>query len=135
MEKFGSLQITLIEMMNYERAVMAKAGGDDSLHESSDALEAANSLAKSSVSIVVISGSVDYVTVGQQVIVTALIVAFIAIDPTNAFEAIVFAFGLAGEIGKDLAKGPASLCIHLIDSLNGLNEDTVLNFVNIKSFS
>lgn len=130
--------------------------GADSLHESSDAVEAAKSLAKSSGSIVAVSGSVDYVTDGQRVVgahngvqmlqkitasgcaVTALIAAFVAIDPTHTFEATVSAFsvfGLAGEIGMELAKGPASLRMHLIDSLHGLDQDTVLNGVKITSFS
>ncbi|GJW12931.1 hydroxyethylthiazole kinase [Tanacetum coccineum] len=130
--------------------------GPDSLHESSDALEAAKSLAKSSGSIVAISGSVDYVTDGHRVVgahngvqmmqkitasgcaVSALIAAFIAIDPAHAFEATVSAFavyGLAGEIAMGLAKGPASLRMHLIDSLHSLDEDTVINGVKITSFS
>lgn len=125
------------------------------MHESSDAIEAAKSLAKSSGSIVAISGSVDYVTDGERVVgaqngvplmqkitasgcaVTALVAAFVAIDPTNAFEATVSAFsvfGLAGEIGMDMAKGPASLRMYLIDSLHGLDQDTVLHRVNIRSF-
>ncbi|PWA79587.1 hydroxyethylthiazole kinase family protein [Artemisia annua] len=130
--------------------------GADSLHESSDAIEAAKSLAKSSGSIVAISGSIDYVTDGHRVVgahngvqmmqkitasgcaVSALIAAFIAIDPAHAFEATVSAFavyGLAGEIAMGLAKGPASLRMHLIDSLHSLDEDTVINGVKITSFS
>ncbi|KAF7112896.1 hypothetical protein RHSIM_RhsimUnG0181700 [Rhododendron simsii] len=70
--------------------------------------------------------------------VTALIAAFVAIDPLHAFEATATAlsiFGIAGEIGMDMAKGPASLRVHLIDSLYGLDQDTVVRRVNIISFA
>ncbi|KAL2530890.1 Hydroxyethylthiazole kinase [Forsythia ovata] len=126
--------------------------GVDSIHESTDAVEAAKSLAQISGSIVAVSGAVDIVTDGQRVVgakngvsmlqkitatgcsVTALIAAFVAIDPSRAFEATVSAlsvFGVASEIGMDMAKGPASLRMHLIDSLYGLDQATVLHRVNI----
>ncbi|KAM7462152.1 hypothetical protein LguiA_030273 [Lonicera macranthoides] len=66
--------------------------------------------------------------------VTALIAAFVAVDPLHASEATVIAlsiFGVAGEIGMEMAKGPASLRMHLIDSLYGLDEATVLERVKI----
>ncbi|KAF5823077.1 putative hydroxyethylthiazole kinase [Helianthus annuus] len=144
------------EIIALSMASLGSTKGADSLHESSDAVEAAKSLAKSSGSIVAISGSVDFVTDGQRVIgahngvpmlqkitatgcaVTALIAAFVATDQTHAFEATASAlsvFGLAGEIGMGLAKGPASLRMHLIDSLHGLDQETVLQRVKITSFS
>ncbi|XP_076896517.1 hydroxyethylthiazole kinase-like [Bidens hawaiensis] len=144
------------EIIALSLASTGNTKGADSLHESSDALEAAKSLAKSSGSIVAISGSVDFVTDGQRVVgahngvqmmqkitasgcaVTALIAAFVATDPTHAFEATASAlsvFGLAGEIGMGLANGPASLRMHLIDSLHGLDQETVVNRVKITSFS
>lgn len=70
--------------------------------------------------------------------VTALIAAFVAVDPLHAFEATVIAlsiFGVAGEIGMEIAKGPASLRMHLIDSLYGLDEATVLQRVKITRVS
>ncbi|KAK9058443.1 hypothetical protein SSX86_023285 [Deinandra increscens subsp. villosa] len=144
------------EIISLSMASIGSGKGADSLHESSDALEAAKSLAKSSGAIVAISGSVDFVTDGQRVVgahnglpmmqkitasgcaVTALIAAFVAIDPTHAFEATASAFsvfGLAGEIGMGSAKGPASLRMHLIDSLYALDQETVLHRVKITSFS
>lgn len=130
--------------------------GADSLRESTDAIEAAKSLAQSSGSIVAVSGAVDIVTDGKRVVgaqngvpmlqkitatgcsVTALIAAFVAVDPSHAFEATATAlsiFGVAGEVAMDMAKGPASLRLHLIDSLYGLDEATVLDRVNIKNLS
>lgn len=144
------------EIISLSMASIGSTKGADSLHESSDAVDAAKSLSKSSGSIVAISGSVDFVTDGERVVgarngvpmmqkitasgcaVTALIAAFVALDPTNAFEAAAAAFsvfGLAGEIGMGMANGPASLRMHLIDSLHGLDQDTVLHRVNITSFS
>ncbi|GJX69196.1 hydroxyethylthiazole kinase [Tanacetum coccineum] len=110
--------------------------------------------AKLSESIVAISGLV--VTDGYRVVgahnsvqmmqkitksgcaVSSLIVAFIAIDPVHAFEDTVYAFdvyGLPGEIAMGLAKGSASLWMHLIDSLHTLNEDIVVDGDKIISYS
>lgn len=105
--------------------------------------------------MVAVSGAVDIVTDGKQVIgvhngtkmmqkITAtgcslagLVAAFLAIDPLKPLEATVSAmsvFGIAGELGEAVAKGPASLRMHLIDSLYGLDETTVLNRVNVTRF-
>lgn len=119
-------------------------------------MEAAKSLAQASGSIVAVSGAVDIITDGELVVgahngvammqritatgcsVTALIAAFVAVDPLHAFEATALAlsiFGIAAEIGMKMANGPASLRMHLIDSLHGLDEADVLSRVNITSFS
>ncbi|KAJ0966571.1 hypothetical protein J5N97_023488 [Dioscorea zingiberensis] len=124
--------------------------GVDSSHESMDAVGAAMSLAEASGATVAVSGAIDYVTDGKQVVgthngvammqkitatgcaVTALIAAFVAVDPSNTFEATLCAlsiFGLAGELGMDLARGPASLRTNMIDSLYGLDEQTVASRV------
>lgn len=104
--------------------------------------------------IVAVSGATDIVTDGKRVVgarngvamlqkitatgcsVTALIAAFVAVDPVHAFEATATAlsvFGVAAEMAMDFAKGPASLRMHLIDSLHGLDQSTVLSRVNITS--
>uniref|UniRef100_A0A5B6YJS8 Hydroxyethylthiazole kinase n=1 Tax=Davidia involucrata TaxID=16924 RepID=A0A5B6YJS8_DAVIN len=144
------------EIIALSKASVGPTKGVDSSHESTDVVEAAKSLAQASGCIVAVSGAVDVITDGQRVIgaqngvammqkitatgcsVTALIAAFVAIDPLNAFEATASAlsiFGIAGEIGMDMAKGPASLRMHLIDSLYGLDQATVLRHVNIISLS
>lgn len=128
--------------------------GVDSCHESVDAVEAAKSLAQSSGAVVAVSGAVDIVTDGKQVIgarngvammqkitatgcsVTALIAAFLAVDQLHALEATASAlsiFGIAGEMGMDVAKGPASLRTHLIDSLYGLDEAALNSRIRISS--
>ncbi|XBI31984.1 hypothetical protein VPH35_055492 [Triticum aestivum] len=117
--------------------------GVDSSHDSGEALQAAKALARSSGAVVAVSGAVDFITDGEQVIsasngvammqkitatgcaVTALIAAFVGADPSDALAAAACAlaiFGLAGEIGMESVKGPASLRMHLIDALYGLDE-------------
>lgn len=119
-------------------------------------MEAAISLARTSGSVIAVSGAVDIVTDGKRVIgvqngvamlqkitatgcsVTALIAAFVAIDPLHVVEATACAlsiFGLAGEIGMEIAQGPGSLRMHLIDSLYGLDEGTILRRVSIGNFN
>lgn len=124
----------------------------DSSHGSVDAIEAAKALALSSSAVVAVSGAVDFITDGKQVIsvsngvpmmqkitatgcaVTALIAAFVAMEPSDAIVAAACAlaiFGLSGEIGMESAKGPASLRMHLIDALYCLDEETVTSRVRI----
>ncbi|XP_062210601.1 hydroxyethylthiazole kinase [Phragmites australis] len=126
--------------------------GADSSHDSLDALEAAKALALSSGAVVAVSGAVDFITDGEQVVgasngvpmmqkitatgcaVTALIAAFVAVEPSDALVVAACAlaiFGLAGEIGMESAKGPASLRMHLIDALYCLDEKTVTSRVKI----
>ncbi|KAL3609462.1 hypothetical protein D5086_000482 [Populus alba] len=126
----------------------------DSSHESMDAMEAAKTLAQSSGSIIAVSGAVDIITYGHQVVgahngvpmmqkitatgcaVTALIAAFVAVDPLHALEATASAmsiFGIAGEMGTDMANGPASLRMHFIDSLYNLDQASVSARLKITS--
>ncbi|CAO2173707.1 unnamed protein product [Urochloa humidicola] len=135
-----------------EILALADRSGADSSHESVDALQAAKALALSSGSVVAVSGAVDFITNGEEVVgasngvpmmqkitatgcaVTALIAAFIAVEPSDALVAAACAlaiFGLAGEIGMESSKGPASLRTHLIDALYCLDEETVTSRVNI----
>ncbi|KGN56779.1 hydroxyethylthiazole kinase [Cucumis sativus] len=142
------------EIIALSKASLDSSMGVDSCHESVDAVEAAKSLAQSSGAIVAVSGAVDIVTDGKQVIgarngvammqkitatgcsVTALIAAFLAVDQLHALEATASAlsiFGIAGEMGMDVAKGPASLRTHLIDSLYGLDEAAIISRIRISS--
>lgn len=128
----------------------------DSSHKSTDAIEAAKSLARESGAVVAVTGAVDVITDGTAVLgasngvpmlqnitatgcaVTALIAAFVAVDPPRAFEATACAlsvFGMAGEIGMEMAKGPSSLRMHLIDSLHVLDEAMVRSRAKIAVIS
>ncbi|XP_021290444.1 hydroxyethylthiazole kinase [Herrania umbratica] len=152
-----SLKPTVIRGNASEIIALANASvgftkGVDSSHDSTDAVEAAKSLANSCGAVVAVSGAVDIVTDGNRVVgarngvpmmqkitatgcaVTALIAAFVAIDPLQALEATASAlavFGVAGEIGMEMARGPASLRMHLIDSLHGLDQTAVISRVKI----
>ncbi|KAF8392081.1 hypothetical protein HHK36_022422 [Tetracentron sinense] len=140
------------EILALSNASKGPSKGVDSSHGSLDAVEAAKSLAQASNAIVAVSGAVDIITDGQRIVgvhngvamlqritatgcaVTALIAAFVAVDPLHAFEATASAlsiFGVASEIGMGMAKGPASLRMHLIDSLHGLDQAAVLCCVKI----
>lgn len=124
----------------------------DSLHKSIDVIEAAKSLSGITGSIIAVSGAVDIVTDGDRVVgakngvpmlqkitatgcaVTALITAFVALHPSQPFEAVATAlsvFGVASEVGMALAKGPGSLRMQLIDALHGLDEAVVVQRVSI----
>ncbi|KDP20339.1 hypothetical protein JCGZ_06425 [Jatropha curcas] len=140
------------EIIALSKASLGVTKGVDSSHESIDAIDAAKSLAQASGAIVAVSGAVDIVTDGNRVVgahngvpmmqkitatgcaVTALIAAFVAVEPSNALEATASAlsiFGIAGELGMDIAKGPASLRTHLIDSLHGLDQAAVFSRIKI----
>ncbi|KAL5781520.1 hypothetical protein ACOSP7_006549 [Xanthoceras sorbifolium] len=140
------------EIIALSQASLAPTTGVDSSHESMDAVEAAKCLAQASGGVVAVSGAVDIITQGNRLVgvhngvpmlqkitatgcaVTALIAAFVAVDPLHAFEATVSAFsvfGIAGEMGMEQAKGPASLRMHLIDSLYGLDQVALLSRINI----
>jgi len=126
--------------------------GTDSSHESTEAIDVAKSLSVSSGSVVAVTGAVDYVTDGTRVIgirngvpmlqkitatgcaVTALITAFVSVDPNRALEATACAlsiFAVASEIGMEVAGGPGSLRMHLIDALYSLDQPTVRSRVRI----
>ncbi|KAH9681228.1 hypothetical protein WN943_029399 [Citrus x changshan-huyou] len=144
------------EIIALSRASVGPTKGVDSSHESMDAMEAARCLAEASGAIVAVSGAVDIVTDGRRVVgahngvpmmqkitatgcsVTALIAAFVAVDPLHAFEATASAlsvYGIAGEMGMSMAKGPASLRMHMIDCLHGLDQAALLSRTNITALS
>ncbi|KAJ3693123.1 hypothetical protein LUZ60_012218 [Juncus effusus] len=131
---------------------LSDAKGADSSHESLDALSAAKSLSKSSGAVVAVSGTIDLVTDGSQTIychngvpmlqkitasgcaVTALIAAFCAVDQWNALRATGSAlavFGVCAEVAAELAEGPASLRMHLVDWLFKLDEEMVKSRVKL----
>ncbi|CAA0839965.1 Hydroxyethylthiazole kinase [Striga hermonthica] len=130
----------------FKASVDENSKGVDSNHESTDTVEAAKCVARTSRSVVAVSGAVDIVTDGWRVVgakngvpmlqkvtatgcaVTALIAAFVAVDPLRPLEAAASAmsvFGLSAEVGMALAGGPASLRLHLVDALYGLDQASV----------
>ena len=119
--------------------------GVDSTLQSHDAREAAGALARSRRCVVVVSGAVDYVTDGAATVAvsnghsmmsrvtglgctaTALVGACLAVTPdplTAAVAGMVFT-GLAGEMAAELAPGPGTLQVALIDALYIMDADLV----------
>ncbi|KAI4302737.1 hypothetical protein MLD38_038449 [Melastoma candidum] len=135
------------EIIALSSATVGTTKGVDSSHKSSDAIEAAKSLARESGAVVAVTGAMDIITDGRTVLgasngipmlqkitatgcsVTALIAAFVALDPPRILEATACAlslFGIAAEMGMETARGPASLRMHMIDALHGLDQAAVL---------
>lgn len=128
--------------------------GVDSAHGSNMALSAARRLAIETGAVVAVTGAVDYVTDGTRVIAienghplmtrvtglgcsaTAVIGAFLAVeaDALMATVAALAAFGVAGEIAAETARGPGSLQVALLDALYRLDEATLDSRARVRIF-
>lgn len=78
--------------------------------------------------LVAVSGAVNFIKDGNQV---GMEPAFITMEPSKAFDATadcaLTVFGVAGELGMDITKGPASLRMRMIHLLEGLESCTVFS--------
>lgn len=118
--------------------------GVDSMHNSEDAVEAAQALNQKFGSVICISGAIDIIidkdrivkltngdpmmaqVTGMGCTASALIGAFVAVCPTDPMTATVSAMALlsiAGEVAEEKAKGPGSLQVNLIDALYTMDEN------------
>lgn len=130
------------EIMCLAGAQIASRGVDSS-EKSSDAVDAAKSLAKSTGAVVSVSGPVDYITDGERVetiangsplmpkvtamgcTASALTGAFAAVSPT-AFDAALHTMavmGLAGEFAAKDAKGTGTFGVNFLDELTVFNAE------------
>jgi len=121
--------------------------GVDSTAESNAALDSAKLLSKSTKSIVVISGEIDYIIEGEKVAkisngntlmakvtgmgctATAIVGAFVAVEE-DVFMATVSAMavmGITGEIAAQQSKGPGSMQMNFLDILSTLTEEQIIN--------
>jgi hydroxyethylthiazole kinase len=119
--------------------------GVDSGDPVEQAEDAARGLAREQGCVVAVTGEVDFVTDGNRSVrihggsdlmpkitatgcsLTALVGAYLAVAPDQAFEATVAALGnfaVAGEIAAKTANGPASLMTAFIDGLHNLDAET-----------
>lgn len=135
-----------------EHGQAAVGRGVDSVDSSTAAVRAAQSLATQYQTVVGVTGAVDYVTDGAKVAeihngdalmtrvtglgcsVTAVVGAFLAVEPNDAFSATVAGlavFALAGEIAAGWAGGPGSLQVALLDALYNLDETTLKEKVRV----
>lgn len=114
--------------------------GVDTGHGSDQAVDAARRLARTTGSVVAVTGAVDYVTDGERLIevanghplltlvtaagctASALVAAFLALgdDPVDAAAAALATFGAAGEMAARSCSGPGSFRVALIDALHAL---------------
>jgi len=125
--------------------------GVDSRHSSEDALEAAQQLSKQLDAVVSVSGEVDVIVSGSQVVRTAnghpmmprvtglgctasaLTGAFAAVN-TNTLLAAAHAMavmGIAGEMAAEKSSGPASLQMHFLDALYQMREEDIRTRIRI----
>lgn len=127
--------------------------GADSLHGSSEAVEAAKTLARSRACVVCVSGAVDYVTDGNAVLAagngsplmtkvtglgctaSALAGAFLAVNPDHLAAAAHAAavMGLAGELAAEGAPGPGTLQLRFYDRLYALTEAEVASRLRLEA--
>lgn len=132
------------EIMALVDADIRSKGVDSSL-SSHDALSAAQSLARQTGAVVVISGEVDYITdgsvthtveggdkmmtsvTGMGCTATALVGAFVAVcpDTLTAATAAMAVMSLAGERAVAYSKGSGSLQVNFLDELYNLTPDTL----------
>jgi len=121
--------------------------GVDSLHSVDEAAESAKTLARELQTTLAITGPVDLVTDGKQVIsianghafmpsitgtgcaASATIGAFAAVndDMVSASAAALAYFGLAGERAAQTAQGPGSFMVALLDALYAITPDDLLH--------
>ena len=123
-----------------------KTKGVDSTASSDSAVDSAKLLAKQTKAIVVISGAIDYITDGDEVIsinngsplmpkvtgmgctCTAIIGAFVAVN-NNTLEnaaAAMAVMGIAGEMATEISKGPGSLQMNILDTLYNISSEDIL---------
>ncbi len=115
----------------------SKTKGVDSIHSVEEAAEAARNLAQELGTTLAITGPVDLVTDGTQILrvsnghplmgyvtgtgctATATIGAFLAVDndPVSATATALSFFGLAGEIAAETASAPGTFSIRMLDAL------------------
>ncbi|WP_166353663.1 hydroxyethylthiazole kinase [Phytoactinopolyspora limicola] len=129
----------------------ARGKGVDSTDQSSDAIDAAQELARQSGAVVAVTGSVDVVTsidrtwrvggghplmakvTAMGCAASAVAGAFAAVheDPLVATTAALAVFGLAGERAAAEAAGPGSLRWRILDELHTLDEPAVVHGVRV----
>ena len=131
------------EILAMAGAASGPTKGADSTDSADTAIEAARALARDRGTVVAVTGAVDYVTDGERLAAvangnplmarvtgtgcaaTALIGAFLAVepDPLTAAAHALTVFGVAGELAAEVASGPGSLQVAMLDALHRLDGD------------
>jgi hydroxyethylthiazole kinase len=125
--------------------------GVDATDDVEGALAAARALASNSGGVVAVSGPVDAVTDGRQVVrianghplltrvtgggcaLGAVMAAFAAIesDPLAATVAAVTIYTVAAELAADRSAGPGSFAVHFLDALASIDDTAIRNRARI----
>lgn len=155
-KRLMGLQPTVIRGNASEIATLGggdAAGGQgvDSTIESFDALDAAQDLARKTGAVVAVTGAVDYVTNGRELVavanghelmsrvtavgcaLTALTAACLAVrgDPLSATVHSLVLMGIAGEVAAERSQGPASFRLQMLDALFLFEEAQVVETARI----
>jgi hydroxyethylthiazole kinase len=127
--------------------------GVDSQDAASSALAAARKLHESYGSTVCISGEIDYIVRGSDLIrvhnghpmmprvtglgctATALCAAFAAVesDPSRAAAQAMIVMGIAGELASEKAEGPGTLQLHFLDALYGMSQADIQARIRVEA--
>lgn len=141
------------EIMAMAKSSQFKTKGVDSVHQSTEAITAAQWLNETFGSVVCVSGAVDVILSGssqiqihnghalmQQVTglgctASALIGAFAATteDTFTGTAAAMALLGIAGELAQKISAGPGSLQLHLLDKLNTITESEFKSNLKIQN--
>ena len=136
------------EIMSLLDANIATKGVDSS-HSADSAIEAAKELAKTYDCIVSVSGEVDLITDGEQIIsvnnghammpkvtglgctATAITGAFVAVNKSllNAVANAMAVMGICGEISVKKSDGPGTLQLNILDAFYNLNEEQIKEYL------
>ncbi len=141
------------EIMTLAGAEAVAAKGVDSLAGSSDAVEAARRLAKSTGGVVVVSGATDFVTDGRRVVaihggvemmtlvtaagcaLSATVAAMAAVSQDRMAAGVVACalFKAAAEAAAARASGPGALAVAFLDALHALKHDDVARIAVVET--
>lgn len=131
--------------------IPAKSNGVDSIEDGKTAVRHARSLALRCGTVVSISGPIDYITDGKDVIsicngsammpsvtamgctASALTAAFLAVDKDHmsAASCAMALMGVAGEKAAATSDGPGSLAVRFIDTLYSLKPEEAFKMIRL----
>lgn len=123
----------------------ATTKGVESTAAPAEAVEAARELSRAHGCVVCVTGPTDYVVQGGETVrvynghplmarvtglgctASALCAAFVAVNPSPlaATAHAIAVLGIAGEVAAEMASGPGSLQMHLLDALYNLDQETI----------
>jgi hydroxyethylthiazole kinase len=139
------------EILALAGAAAGPTKGVDSTASSDDAAGVAMALARTTGSVVAMTGATDYITDGVRTITvanghrlmsrltgmgcsaSAIVGAFLATerDPLVAATHALAVFGLAGEMAAVRAEGPGSFQMYLLDALHTLGESEIARLARV----